>query len=1025
MRPQQSRVDVRASSGEVQRLTIMLLTAFAVCPALSSAQPTDNRLAVSPTVGRFTPAIALGQQRERVVVLKLAGDPVAVVRSRMPGKEISETDRQTIETNLRAQQQPIIAAAEAEGAKVLTTFQHAINGVKIRATPDQISHLATLPGIVAVKPVATYHLDNAQSVPFIGAPSAWQGPPGLHGEHIKVAHFDTGIDFTHANFGGPGTAAAFASAAAASTAPADPALFGPNAPKVKGGTDLVGDNYDASSKDPAKNTPMPDPNPLDCNGHGSHTAGTIAGFGVTAAGATFTGPYDAATPGVSFTVGPGVAPLADLYEVRVFGCTGSTDVVVEAIDWAIQHGMQVISMSLGAAFGGEDVADAEASENAVNAGIVVVASAGNAGPAAYIGGSPASGEKVIAVAAIDSHQFLVNGVHIALSTGGGADGVDADPAAPLPSGPVPAVILTNAGSLALGCSSADYPSSGAAGALVIVARGSCTFVTKATLAAGAGAVAIGVVNNTSGFFNPAIPGVTIPFIELQQSDSATFTSVPSPVHASIAFANVHNAGFRAFAGFSSGGPRIGDGQLKPDISAPGVSVFSTAVGTGNQGEFISGTSQAAPHVAGSAALAIQAHPRWSADAVAVGLVNTADATQLNGYSARRGGNGLVQPAAAASSSVIARTESGLPSVSFGVVESTADVSRDGGFLVENRGSSPATFAVSIVKGAGSPHTISVSPMQVTVSAGGSAGLHLSVSVPVATVGDSSLFRQVSGRIVLTPTSGNAGVTLSVPYYLVARARSIVQARTQEDFLTGHATTAAVQLTNSSGSVAGSADFYAWGLRGTHANLGSLGVRSVGVQSFDNGPPFGQLMVFAVNTFGAWSNAATNEYDILVDVNGDGKPDFDVIAVDLGAVTGAGFSGQVAVVVLNLATNAASLEPLLAYAPTDANTLLVPVVAGDVGITASNPRLSYVIQSFDNVGSQPGDALLTPARFNAFNNAISTAAFATLTPRATAAVPITIDRAEFRKTPALGVMVVSTENTTGGSRQALLLPIGGD
>src|SRR5207302_5968919 len=126
----------------------------------------------------------------------------------------------------------------------------------------------------------------------------------------------------------------------------------------------------------------------------------------------------------------------------------------------------------------------------------------------------------------------------------------------------------------------------------------------------------------------------------------------------------------------------------------------------------------------------------------------------------------------------------------------------------------------------------VSPMQVTVAAGGTAGLNVSLSVPAATVGDSTAFRQVSGRIVLTPTSGNAGVTLSVPYYLVARARSIVQARTQEDFLTGSATSAAVQLTNSSGSVAGSADFYAWGLRGTHANLGPLGVRSVGVQSFD-------------------------------------------------------------------------------------------------------------------------------------------------------------------------------------------------
>src|SRR4029077_7658285 len=203
----------------------------------------------------------------------------------------------------------------------------------------------------------------------------------------------------------------------------------------------------------------------------------------------------------------------------------------------------------------------------------------------------------------------------------------------LPSGSVPAVILRNAaGHLALGCASTDYPSSGAAGALVIVSRGTCTFVAKASLAMAAGAVAIGVVNNAAGFFNPAIPGVTIPFIELQQSDSAAFTGAPSPDNATIAFANNPNAGFRAFAGFSSGGPRGGGGHLKPHITAPGVSIFSTGVGTGNQGEFLSGTSMAAPHVAGSAACAIQAHPRWDAGDVAAAVVNTADATKLVGYS---------------------------------------------------------------------------------------------------------------------------------------------------------------------------------------------------------------------------------------------------------------------------------------------------------------------------------------------------------------------------------------------------------
>ena len=109
-------------------------------------------------------------------------------------------------------------------------------------------------------------------------------------------------------------------------------------------------------------------------------------------GDTFTGPYDASTEtDNSFLVGPGVAPEAKILSYRVFGCAGSTNLVTLAINQAVADGASVISMSLGSDFSSVPLADDPdviASDNAAGAGVVVVASSGNAGPGAYITGVP-------------------------------------------------------------------------------------------------------------------------------------------------------------------------------------------------------------------------------------------------------------------------------------------------------------------------------------------------------------------------------------------------------------------------------------------------------------------------------------------------------------------------------------------------------------------------------------------------------------------------------------------------------------
>src|SRR5258706_1049318 len=240
------------------RAVAALALAFGVLGSSNSAAKMGpaQRVELAPD-GEPIRATSLAAQPV-TVFLKMAGDLVAVVRSRAPAKQLSAPERRSIAASLRQEQDAITPAIEAMGGTVVAKLQHAINGIKVRATRDQLASLAALPGGVGIKPVLIYKPVNAVSVPFIGAPAVWGGSPAFHGEHIKIAILDTGADYTHANFGGPGTVAAFDDAFANSTKPADPALFGPNAPKVKGGTDLLGDNYDSSRADPTNNQPVPD-----------------------------------------------------------------------------------------------------------------------------------------------------------------------------------------------------------------------------------------------------------------------------------------------------------------------------------------------------------------------------------------------------------------------------------------------------------------------------------------------------------------------------------------------------------------------------------------------------------------------------------------------------------------------------------------------------------------------------------------------------------------------------------------------
>ena len=383
----------------VRRLLVLLSVLSLAFPMAANAQdPAVESFERAPIQGAVDPQVlpaGIDDSRLVNVMVQLDGDPVAVRQAQSRAK-LTKAEKDAIKAELKARQDAIKDDIAARGGTVLSQLQSAYNGMRVQIARADAASLASLPNVVAVRALQVQTIENAVAVPYIGGPQVWENL-GFHGEGIKVAVIDTGIDYTHANFGGAGTVKAFQQADRGDTRADRSGFFGPNAPKVKGGFDFVGDAYDASSDDPKLTVPHPDPNPLDCNGHGSHVAGSAAGFGVNANGTTYTGSYDETTHNNAFRIGPGVAPKAELYALRVFGCEGSTDVTVEAIDWAVDHDMDVINMSLGSPFGRSDDPSAEASTNAAGAGVIVVASAGNEGEAGM--GFPGAYAPVISVAA--------------------------------------------------------------------------------------------------------------------------------------------------------------------------------------------------------------------------------------------------------------------------------------------------------------------------------------------------------------------------------------------------------------------------------------------------------------------------------------------------------------------------------------------------------------------------------------------------------------------------------------------------
>ena len=508
-------------------------------------------------------------------------------------------------------------------SRVQVTEKHSRlwNGVVVKTDKAGLEEVVKASNVKAVFPVLSVAMPKNQKskvLPQVRRAGAMTGVPyahkelGLTGKGMKIGIIDTGIDIDHPAFGGSG-------APGSATFPTS---------KVVAGYDFVGDRYNADiNSDAYDPNAVPDSVPNDCHGHGTHVAGIAAGNDSTS----------------NFR---GVAPNALLGAYRVFGCDGSTDtgVMLTAMERASRDGMNVVNMSIGAPYmTWPEYPTAVAADALVNSGVVLTVSQGNEGDhGTFSGSAPAVSSKAIAVGSVDNNGLL-------LATFTTADGASytympVDGAA-VPPTTGSAQLATYPDGQKTGA--VDLPGKPFEGKVALVARGDSTFAEKAAAAQADGAVGLLIYNNEDGVVRASIhPTTDLPVgtISKEQGEKLegliargagnnpviTWTdkqeSIVDPDTATMV------------STFSAWG-MTADLKLKPDVLAPGgeiTSAYPLDKQTAKKGYAeLSGTSMAAPHTAGAAALVLESNPSASPDAVKAVLQNTADPVLLS-YPIQRG-----------------------------------------------------------------------------------------------------------------------------------------------------------------------------------------------------------------------------------------------------------------------------------------------------------------------------------------------------------------------------------------------------
>src|SRR5881398_3480990 len=414
-------------------------------------------------------------------IVQLGGDPLSTHSATKPaaGKKIDFKNN-----TVRSYRAQLAAGrnefrrwlrANAPRARITSEYDVSLNAVAVELNGTPLQTIAAAPMVERAEYNALYHPTLSESYKIINAMDAWNAAGGrsVAGAGIKIGDIDTGIDETHPFF--------------------DPTGFSypPGFPKCDA-ADSASHHEDQDCNYVSQKVIVAkvfynkaQQQGLDAQAiqdHGTHTAGIAAGV----TGKT------AVVNGVSIDDMSGIAPGAWLGNYNVFPggvLNARSEDILNAVDAAIEDGMDVLNLSLGGSFHGNNDLLANGLDNAVDAGLVVAVAAGNSGPGQGTLESPGRARKVITVGASTNKHFV--GQMFTYPASGGTTINAAVGEFPPLAGSFDLFFNTQLN----GCTSLD---SGASGNVAVVNRGVCTFSTKVRNAIAAGATGVVVINNVAG-----------------------------------------------------------------------------------------------------------------------------------------------------------------------------------------------------------------------------------------------------------------------------------------------------------------------------------------------------------------------------------------------------------------------------------------------------------------------------------------------------------------------------------------------